>query len=330
MRGSKKDAEKELRKRLTALDEGRHVDASRMTVGEWLGAWLAAIKPEVSPKTHHRYEELCRHYLIATFGTTPLQKLTSLAIQAAYAGWAEGGRRDGRPGGLAPRTRRHIHRVLYSALTRAMEHEPPLLARNPAGAFRKRLPKVERKDMVTLTASQGVELLEALRHSRMYWPVLLALATGMRRGEICALRWRSIDLDRGTVRVVESLEQVRKAIRFKPTKTDKARAIKLPAFAQDALRRWKRAQAEELLGLGIRQTGDTLVCGRADGEPHLPQSITFEFNRFMARLALPRVTFHGLRHSHARNCWPRASTPRLPRSGWATRPLGRPLTFTPT
>jgi integrase len=52
-------------------------------------------------------------------------------------------------------------------------------------------------------------------------------------------------------------------------------------------------------GLGIRQDGDTLVCGRVDGAPHLPQSITYEFNRFIAKLALPRVTFHGLRHSHA-------------------------------
>jgi integrase len=109
----------------------------------------------------------------------------------------------------------------------------------------------------------------------------------------------SVDLDRGIVRVVESLEQVRKAIRFKPTKTDKARGVTLPAFAVTELRRWKRRQAEELLALGIRLGGDTLVCGRADGTPHLPQRITFEFNRFIAKLALPRVTFHGLRHSHA-------------------------------
>src|SRR5262249_38248162 len=148
----------------------------------------------------------------------------------------EAGRRDGRPGGLAPLTRRHIHRLLFSALSRAMEHEPPLLARNPAAAFKKRLPKVERKPMVTLTAAQTIELLDALRHSRMYWPVLLALATGMRRGEICALHWRSVDLDKGTLRVVESLEQVRKAIRFKPTKTDKARAVKLPGFAVTELK----------------------------------------------------------------------------------------------
>src|SRR5262249_13316103 len=121
----------------------------------------------------------------------------------------------------------------------------------------------------------------------------------MRRGEICALRWRSVNLDRGVVRVVESLEQVRTAIRFKAPKTEKHRGVTLPAFAVEELRRLRLQQAEELLVLGIRQSGDTLVCGRADGGPHLPHSITYEFGRFVAKLPLPRVRFHDLRHSHA-------------------------------
>jgi integrase len=97
--------------------------------------------------------------------------------------WATEGRRDGKAGGLSPQTRIHIHRVLYAGLARATEHDPPLLARNPASAFKKRLPKVERKELVTLTPEQSTLLLARLRHSRVYWPVLLALATGMRREE---------------------------------------------------------------------------------------------------------------------------------------------------
>ena len=120
---------------------------SKLTVGAWLEMWLAAIKDEVSPKTHFRYAELRRHFLIPAFGALPLQRLSSVAIEAAYTKSATEGRRDGRPGGLAPRTRHHIHRVLFSALSPAMKHEPPLLARNPAAAFKKRLPKVERKDL---------------------------------------------------------------------------------------------------------------------------------------------------------------------------------------
>ena len=118
--------------------------------------------------------------------------------------------------------------------------------------------------------SPSARLLEAIKHTRFYWPVLLALSTGMRRGETLALRWKNLDLARGTLRVVESLEQTKSGIRFKAPKTDRARVVTLPTFATEALRRHKREQAEELLMLGMRQTGESLVCGRADGLPLQP------------------------------------------------------------
>jgi integrase len=178
--------------------------------------------------------------------------------------------------------------------------EQQVIARNPAEVLSRRLPKVDRKELTTLTAEQSAWLLEAISHSRVYWPTLIALATGMRRGEILALRWRNVDLDRGTLRVMESLEQTKTGLRFKAPKNEKVRAITLPAFTIDEMRRLKRQQAEELLTLGVRQTGDTLVCGRADGEPHAPLSLTYEFTRLVGRMKdLPRVRFHDLRHSHA-------------------------------
>jgi len=208
------------------------------------------------------------------------------------------GRRDGKEGGLSPRTRRHIHRILSAALGRAIEQQ--LITRNPCDAFRKRLPKVERREMTTLSVDQAQRLFAAIRHTRVYWPVLIALATGARRGEILALRWRNVDLDRGDLRVVESLEQTKSGLRFKAPKNEKARAITIPAFAIEELRRLKREQAEELLGLGVRQNGDTLLCARADGEAMQPRSLTHEFTRLVIRAKdLPRVRFHDLRHSHA-------------------------------
>lgn len=130
--------------------------------------------------------------------------------------------------------------------------------------------------------------------------MLLALSTGMRRGEVLAVRWKNVDLERGTLRVMESLEQTKTGIRFKPPKSGRHRVITLPAYAVEDLRGLKRRQAEELLALGVRQTGETLVCARTDGEPHQPLSLTYEFARFMGRIKdLPRVRFHDLRHSHA-------------------------------
>jgi integrase len=301
VRGSRKDAEKELRRLLRALDTGEHIEPHRVTVREWLATWLGAIRQEVAPRTAERYAEIVNNFLVPALGRLQLSKLASSHIQEAYNGWAACGRRDGKPGGLSPQTRRHIHRVLSAALSRAVEQQ--LIVRNPAEVFKRRLPRVEHRDMATLTAEQSAGLLDAMRgRLHIYWPVLLALATGMRRGEILALRWRNVDLNGGCIRVVESLEQTKAGIRFKSPKNEKTRAVTLPLFAIDELCRHKREQAEALLRLGVRQTGETLVCARQDGEPHLPKSLTSEFIHILPRLKLrdfPRVRFHDLRHTHA-------------------------------
>ncbi len=297
VRGNRKDAEVELRRLLRTLDTGAHIDPTRLSVGQWLEQWLETVRTEVSPKTHERYGEIVRNFLIPSLGNLALTKLKPTDIQRAYNTWVTGGRLDGRSGGLSPQTRRHIHRVLRTALARALEQE--VIARNPADAFKKRLPKVDPRPMATLDADQSARLLEAIAHSRVYWPVLLALSTGMRRGEVLAVRWKNVDLDRATLRVMESLEQTKTGIRFKAPKTDRTRTITLPAYAVEELRRLRRQQAEDLPALGVRQTGETLLCARADGEPHQPLSLTYEFARFMGRMKdLPRVRFHDLRHSH--------------------------------
>ena len=297
IRGSRKDAEKELRRLLHAVDTGEHIEPNRITVQQWLTTWLDAVRAEVAPKSHERYGEIVHNFLIPAVGNLPLAKLGPSHIQEAYNGWAVGGRRDGKPGGLSPQTRRHIHRILSAALGRAIEQQ--LLARNPADVFKKRLPKVERWEMTALTTEQSQQILGAIRRNRVYWPVLLALAAGMRRGEILALRWGNVDLDRGILRVVESLEQTKAGLRFKAPKSEKARVVTLPAFASDELRRLKREQAEELLRLGVRQSGATLLCARADGEPMPPRSLTHEFAKVAGRVKeVPRVRFHDLRHSH--------------------------------
>ena len=134
-------------------------------------AWIETTRAEVSPKTHERYAEICRVHLVPALGTARLQRLSAADIQRAYNG-------SSRP---APRTRRHIHRILKSALARAVALG--YLSRNPADAIT-RLPKVERQPPTTLTVAQAQALLAAIRHTTTYIPVLLALATGMRRGEI--------------------------------------------------------------------------------------------------------------------------------------------------
>jgi integrase len=302
VKGSRKDAERELRDRLHAVDTGEHADPNKMTIAEWLGRWLTIVQGEVEPKSYERYQFTVARHLVPALGKTRITKLRKDDIEIAYSRWATGGRLDRKAGGLAPRTRRHIHMVLRAALDRAVEAK--IITRNPAVFPRKRLPKAPRKPLETWTAEQGKVFLDAIIGDRLYMPTLIALATGRRRGEILSLKWKHIDLERGTVEVVGSLEQTpKRTLRFKGTKSDRGRTITLPDFAIEELRRHRIAQAQTLLMLGIRQTVDTLVCDDGEGGAFTPLSLTNAFIRLVRKRArahdLPVIKFHGLRHSHA-------------------------------
>src|SRR5690242_1211531 len=84
VRGSRKDAEKELRRLLRTLDTNEHIDSTRMTVKEWLSHWLDAVRDEVAPRTHERYSEIVGNFLIPTLGNLPVVKLAPVHLQSAY------------------------------------------------------------------------------------------------------------------------------------------------------------------------------------------------------------------------------------------------------
>jgi integrase len=299
VKGTLKDAERELRRLLRALDTGQLVDPSKLCVRDWLNLWLRSIRDEIAPRSYERYGSIVRHHILPALGNHRLAKLVPVHIQEFYASLAEGGRRDGQPGALAPQTRRQIHRVLSEALVRAVEQQ--IVARNVCDVFKRRLPRVERKQFAVLSTAQSQQLLSAAKPTPLYWPVLLAITTGMRRNEILAVRWRNLDLGRGVVRIVEALEQTSDGIRFKPPKSGEPRSVTLPRFAVEELRRRKREQAEGLLLLGVRQDGDTLVCARSDGEGTTPLGMSNAWFKFVRSMPadFPRIRFHDLRHSHA-------------------------------
>ena len=131
-------------------------------------------------------------------------------------------------------------------------------------------------------------------------PVLLAGLCGLRRGEVTALKWRSVDLDRGQFAIDESTEQTRAGVRYKETKSGRARTVAIPSMLIEELRTHRVRQAEELFRLGIRQSDDCFVVAQEDGSPLQPNSLTHEFVRLLAKdPILPRVRYHDLRHSHA-------------------------------
>jgi hypothetical protein len=94
VKGGKKDAEKELRRLLRAVDTGEHVDPTRMTVGQWLTTWLNTVKQEVAPRSHERYASILEHHLMPALGNLPIAKLAPAHIQSFYNDLAAGGRAD--------------------------------------------------------------------------------------------------------------------------------------------------------------------------------------------------------------------------------------------
>jgi integrase len=265
-----------------------------MKVEQFLDRWLAHIKTQVSPKSCERYNELAKKNLVPLLGGVLLCKLKPMQISEAYATALASGRRDGK-GGLSPRTVHHMHRVLWQALEQAVVWQ--LLARNPAAAVEP--PKIERKQMKVLDTDGTADFIETARGTGMFMPIMLAVMCGLRRGEIAALRWHSVNLDNGQLSVVASVEQTEKGVREKETKSGRDRTVELPSIVIEELRRHRIGQAENLLRLGVRLTDHSHVCAREDGQPLQPRSFTHAFRKFVRRRGLQRIRFHDLRHSHA-------------------------------
>ena len=295
-KGNKRDAEAELGGILAEIKNGGFVDPGNVTVAEYLTHWLEHVATKTSAKTHERYEEIVRLSFVPHLGAIKLSKLRPMDIQGLYATALKSGHMQ-REGGLSPRTVLHYHRILSQALKQAVKWQ--LLLRNPADAVEP--PRPEYREMVVLDEDQTAALIDRARGTLLYIPVLLAVSTGMRRGEVLALRWSDIDLDRGAVAVMQTLEKSRKhGLRFKHPKTKKSRRnITLPSITIDALRKHRAEQAELYLRLGCGWDEKGLVCGRYDGGPINPNTLTSAFASLVRRTDIPQVTFHGLRHTHA-------------------------------
>jgi integrase len=294
--GSRKDAERELRRRLVAADRGEQADPTKMTAGQWFDRWLAIAKPEISPATHDHYRRAIDGYLKPRLGHVGLARLSRADVQQLFSDLADAGRKDRQPGPLAVSTRKQLFRVLSICLGRAVDLN--LININVAQVMRRRMPKAEAApDFTVLTAEQSTVLLDAARGSALFAPILLALSTGCRRGEVAALTWRNVDLGRGTITFAMAAKQIGNEVITGPTKSRKPRVVSLGDNALEELRGWKREQAEQLFRLGVRQAADTLVCTQADGSRLRPNALTTAFWRLAMRLGFD-VHYHSLRHGH--------------------------------
>jgi integrase len=293
-KGTKREAQVETARLIAAIQGGTYLEPSKTMLAAYLDRWLDHMRSQISPKSHARYSELARKNIAPLLGSVVLTKLKPAAISSAYAKALTEGRRKG-GGGLSPQTVTHMHRILKQALSQAVKWE--LIARNPADAVDP--PKTVRGLMNTYDLDQTAELIEAMRPTRMLVPTLLAVLCGMRRGEVAALRWKSVDLAAGRLAIVESAEQVGSKVRYKMPKNGKGRTLVLSANLVDEFRTHRLRQAEELLRAGVRLSDDTFVVAKSDGSPLQPDTLTQDWFRKLSNTSLPRIRFHDLRHAHA-------------------------------
>ena len=297
VRGSKKDAERELRAVLTRLETGAYVQPTKLTVGEFLTQWLKDYCwLTLSPVTAQTYEYMVRKYLIPALGQIPLTQLRPEHLQHLYSEKLSNGRHDGK-GGLSARTIRYMHVTLHKALQGAVKLG--MIARNTADAVE--APKLKHHEMQTMNESDLHIFLEYAKDTPYYAPFYTALFTGMRRSELLALRWSDIDLLLCQLSVTRTIHRLHNGtIVFGEPKTGKSRRmVSLSPSTAIALREHREQQAQLRRSVGLTLSDDDLVFSQHDGKPLLPDSITQAWRKLARRTGLKGIRLHDARHTHA-------------------------------
>jgi integrase len=322
---TKGEARDELQKTVASLKDRTYVAPAKLTVGQCCEAWLESrlALRKVRANTYADYAEKLRAYVIPRIGATELQKLDTAQVQALYNELLSGGaavrKRDGEAAGLSAQTVIHIHRRLRQVMgwarkTRQIALDPTADVDLPTVGEDRRDdggddPGDDRQEIGTaLDAEQLNALLAGFQGHSLEAFARLAARTGMRRGELLALRWCDIDAAKRTLRVEWTLVDGGKAadrrFTFERPKTKRSRrtiALSDATVAElDAL--WKqRAQDALKLGITVQRNSEDLLFPHSILEPRRPRNprnLTKEFIRKAAAIGYP-IRLHDLRHTHA-------------------------------
>jgi integrase len=291
VRGTKREAQQALTALVAEVNNGREVGAD-LTLSEVLGRWLDLVAEDLSPTTLDEYRRIARVRIDPALGSARVRKLTARQLDAFYRSLL-------RDAGLAPATIRQVHAVIRRALAQAVKWG--WLRANPAVDASP--PRLRRQEVAPPGPADLEKLLsEAHRYGPDFAALLRVLAaTGMRRGEVCGLRWSDLDVTSRTLVVQRAVASVGGEIVEKDTKTHAARRIALDDATLDALVAHRRAMDERAAACGAVVADDAFMfstepdCGRA---LH-PDSVSTAFVRVRKRAGLDRVRLHDLRHMHA-------------------------------
>ena len=268
--------------------DGLPVPSGRSTVAAFLSQWLEAKRPSLRPESFRRYREMCHLHIVPDVGRKPLSKLSPADVQALYA--------RVRAKGLSGTSLSLLHGVLHKSLDDAARWN--LVVRNVCDLVD--VPKRTTPDMRTLNADEATALLDAAKDDPLEAFYTVALTCGLRLGELQALRWKDVDLQRRRLSVTATYQGMQDGTPvFSEPKTARSkREVHLSLMAVEALKQHRVRQLERRL-LGLWEDHG-LVFATAFGRPLDGNNIrTRSFSRLLKRAGLPPMRFHSLRHTAA-------------------------------
>lgn len=267
-------------------------EESRMTLAQWLDRWLETYTAgTMRESTRRSYRTYVERYINPRLGDRVISGLTPADIQKLYTDLLEHGRIHDHPQQghrLSGTMVRRIHAMLHSALKAAAQAH--LIARNPTeGAA---LPRMEDRTRRVLTRAETERFLQTVQADPVWYPFFYTeLTTGLRKGELCGLRWEDFDEEAGTMAVRRTLHtQPGGTLTTGETKTYAGtRIITLPASTAELLRQRQQDACTPWI------FPDPL----GDGGPIRPSSASYHLKRLLKAAGLPDIRFHDLRHTFA-------------------------------
>lgn len=285
----------------TEVKQGTYVEPNKVTLSDWLDTWLETYKKQqVRPTTYSSYKDLVEtHIKPSELGKIPLQELSPEQVQKFYNKKLESGRLDN-SGGLSPRTVRYFHIILHEALKQAMKSG--LIQKNVTELVN--LPTNKKPAQRVLSKLQQDKLTDILRNDKWGIAILTALYTGMRIGELLALRWKDIDLTSGIITVRRSISRVKntdknsvvktKLIIQEPKSEKGKRTIPLPEGIKQELITYKYFTLK-----ATDSNEEELVFNTDTGNFIEPRNLMRKFYQLVSSAGVEHINFHGLRHSYA-------------------------------
>lgn len=300
---TKREVKEKLKKVQLEQLQGILATGPEQSLEQYLVDWLEVHRHKVRPRTHERYEAIVRLHLVPSLGKVRLRKLTGQHLEKLYA--------DLLNSGLSATTVDAVHNMLHTALDRAVRLD--LVHRNVSELISP--PRKEHKEFTPLTAEQAQKLLETVKGHPQEALFVLALMTGMRRGELLGLKWQDINLEGGFLQVRRALTRMPTGQGYKETepktKSSRRRIVLVPLAVEALIKhRESQLQLRELAG-PVWEDHDYVFCD-PDGTHLDPgHDVYVQFKKLLEKAGLPDVRFHDLRHSMATLLFSKNTHPKI-------------------